>query len=76
MRQPLRIALTLLAIFFVSAPLSILATILLSRFWSWFESTTGIESFGHSGPAEWCYVATFLILFLGAILALRGRRRE
>lgn len=75
MSRPVRTLLTVLAIFLVSAPLSIVATILLFPFWSWFEATTGIESAGHSGPAEWCYVAAFLILFAIAATALLGWRQ-
>ena len=75
MRRPMRLLLTLVAIFFFAAPLSIVATILLFPFWSWFEATTGIESVGHSGPAEWCYLAAFLILLALATLALFGWRR-
>jgi hypothetical protein len=39
-------------------------------FWGWFEKTTGIESLGHSGPADWvfefmfgvCILATFVLV--------------
>lgn len=62
----MHIALSLLAIFAIAVPLSILITILLSPFWSWFEASTGIESLGHSGPAEWCYLVIFL-LFVAAV---------
>lgn len=75
MSRPVRRVLILLAIFLVSAPLSVVATIFLFPFWAWFEATTGIESVGHSGPAEWCYLAAFLVLVTGATLALLGRRR-
>ena len=75
MSRPIGFALALLAAALVSAPLSVVATILLAPFWSWLEATTGIESVGHSGPAEWCYVATFLLLLIGAVLVLFGRRR-
>ena len=43
----------------LSAPLSVLATILLLPVWSWLESSAGIEAVGHSGPAAWCYFVTF-----------------
>ena len=29
--------------------------ILTSPFWGWFEAKTGIESLGHSGPADWVF---------------------
>ena len=58
----LRISLRLLGVLVISAPLSIVTTILLFPVWSWLEAATGIESVGHSGPAEWCYAAVFLII--------------
>ena len=72
MSRPVRVLLILLAVFFISTPLSIVATILLFPFWSWFEATTGIESVGHSGPAEWCYMAAFLIVVAVTAMALLG----
>ena len=75
MNRPVRLILTLLAIVFVCAAVSIGATIFLLPFWSWFEATTGIESVGHSGPAEWCYVAVFLVSVAIATLTLSGWRR-
>jgi len=62
MKRPVYLILSISAIIIISVPLSILITLLLSPFWSWLESSTGIESLGHSGPAEWCYVVTFLSL--------------
>jgi len=46
-------------------------------FWKWLERTTGLEAVGHSGPAEWCYLATFLVwVVAGAVLyAVRLGRR-
>jgi hypothetical protein len=37
--------------------------------WNWFENSHGIESVGHSGPADWCYLATFSVV---VILAVSG----
>lgn len=76
MSRPVRVALAILAILVVAAPLSVAVTILLFPFWSWFEAFTGIETVGHSGPAEWCYVVAFLVLVAGAILGLFGWRRN
>ena len=72
MSRPVRVLFTLLAIVLLCAPLSIVATILLFPFWSWFEATTGVESVGHSGPAEWCYAVAFLILVAVIAIALLG----
>ena len=75
MDRPLRLFLGLLGAVLISAPLSIVITILLFPLWSWFEASTGIETVGHSGPAEWCYAVVFLILATGAVLILLSRRR-
>ncbi len=76
MARPVRIFLGLLAIILISAPLSIVATILLFPFWSWLEAASGIESVGHSGPAEWCYMVVFLIVAGCAALLLPVRQKS
>jgi len=30
--------------------------------WGWIEARYGIESLGHSGPADWCFSVVFLIV--------------
>ncbi|MEW5976772.1 MAG: hypothetical protein AB1898_13295 [Acidobacteriota bacterium] len=62
-----RVLLALVAIVLVAVPSSFLITILLLPLWSWVEASFGIESVGHSGPAEWCYALVFLVL-MGALL--------
>jgi hypothetical protein len=64
------------AILLASAPASILLTLLLLPFWRWLEQSQGVESVGHSGPAEWCYAAVFVacVVLLGSLYALRVRR--
>jgi hypothetical protein len=66
-----------LGVLLVSAPLAIVVTLVLSSGWKWLEATHGIEAFGHSGPAEWCYVATYVgcVVLLGASAALLRRGR-
>ena len=75
MSRPVRIVLLVVAMVLISAPLSIVVTLLLIPFWSWFESTTGIESIGHSGPAEWCYAVVFVVLVTAGSAVLLGKRR-
>jgi hypothetical protein len=76
MARSFRVFLALVGVVLICALLSILATILLFPFWSWFEASTGIESVGHSGPAEWCYAVAFFLLTAGAVLALLARKRR
>jgi len=54
-------ALALVLIAVLALPLTLVLTFLLSPFWNWFETFFGIESLGHSGPANWCFVAVFII---------------
>lgn len=80
MKRPFSIVLLLLIIIIIAVPLSIVVTIVLSPFWSWFETSTGIESLGHSGPAEWCYLFIFLILIAAItgtyLIYQRGMERK
>jgi uncharacterized membrane protein len=62
MKAVIRSLLWLLAILLVSLPACFVATFLLSPFWSWVEATYGIESMGHSGPAEWCFWTIYAII--------------
>ncbi len=45
----------------ICVPIAIIITLLTFPFWRWFETVTAIESFGHSGPAEWCFVAVYFV---------------
>jgi len=76
MGKSLHIFLGLLGMVLISAPLSIVTTILLLPFWSWLEAATGIESVGHSGPAEWCYATVFFVFVASAVLIFLARYRR
>lgn len=60
-RPIVRRAIAGLAILLVSVPGSIVLTLLLLPLWRWIEETLGIESIGHSGPADWCFEAVFVV---------------
>jgi hypothetical protein len=60
----------------VSVPVAIVLTIALLPLWSWIEAAAGIESVGHSGPADWCYWVTLGIVFCIVCLALFVARRK
>jgi hypothetical protein len=53
----------------LGVPVTLLATIALFPLWSMIESRYGIESVGHSGPADWCFWTVFVI-YLGAAVAI------
>ena len=59
MTFPGRLIAIALAILLTSFPVAIIITLVLSPFWSWIEKRFHIESFGHSGPAEWCYLVVY-----------------
>jgi hypothetical protein len=50
----------------VGFPAGFVLGVLTAPFWGWFEATTGIESLGHSGPADWVYA----VLCGGATVSL------
>jgi len=65
-----------IAICLISAPIAFAVTIALLPLWSWIESTFKIESVGHSGPAEWCYWTSYIIILTCAGLIYRALRRK
>ncbi|HVZ64441.1 MAG TPA: hypothetical protein VG936_07710 [Lacunisphaera sp.] len=65
MKKLLAALLTLL----LALPVSFVVTLLLIPLWRWIEATYGLESIGHSGPADWCFEVVFgLVLLAGFAL--------
>ena len=63
----------------VSFPAAFMVTMITFPFWRWLEEATGIESYGHSGPAEWCFWLVYLLFIIVAGVvwsALRERQQE
>jgi len=54
--------LVVLAILLISMPPAFMATLALTPFWSRIEARYGIESVGHSGPADWCFELTYVVV--------------
>jgi len=48
----------------LALPAAFIITVITFPVWRWFEEVSGIESFGHSGPAEWCYWLIYSLLIL------------
>ena len=69
-----------LALLFAAAalPLSAVTTLALLPLWRLVEERYGIESVGHSGPADWCFILIYaLYLTAGAcVFALHLRRKR
>jgi len=47
-------------------PAAFIVTLLLTPLWSWIEATYGVEAIGHSGPADWCFLAVIWSLSQGS----------
>jgi hypothetical protein len=62
MRNILTSSLKWIGILVILVPVAIIITLLIVPFWSWLESASGLESIGHSGPAEWCYFVIYTLL--------------
>jgi len=74
-----RYLLIVFALAFAALPASFIVTFLLYPFWSWIEVTYGIESVGHSGPADWCFEVIYAILLALSLAVLwrnKGRKPE
>ena len=79
MNRRLRTLVLMVVVVLICAPVSLVVTLILIPFWRWLESRTGLESIGHSGPAEWCYLSVFILVAGGSLLGLwilSGRRRS
>jgi len=78
-RTVFRAGTVLLAALIISLPVAFFTTILLVPLWSWIEAQYGIESIGHSGPADWCYATvygTFVLLSVGCFWLMARRLRR
>ena len=59
----------IVGIILLDVPVTFVLTLMLLPVWSAIERRWGIESVGHSGPAEWCFWLVFgcvMTISLGA----------
>jgi hypothetical protein len=75
MRRVGRAVLLLVGIVVLSMPVTFVVAILLTPLWSAIERRWGIESVGHSGPADWCFWLVFAICITTFTLVGRRIRR-
>jgi hypothetical protein len=70
--------LILFLLLILALPVSAIVTWVLLPLWDGLERTFGIESVGHSGPADWCYWATFcgVVLLMGTVWIIMWRRKK
>jgi hypothetical protein len=72
-----RFLLLTVVLFLAAMPVAAIATFFLYPLWSWIEATYGIESVGHSGPAEWCFMLVYGIVVVTGLAAIwRNWRRR
>jgi hypothetical protein len=65
-----------IAMLLLALPASLFATVLLLPLWRWIEANVHVEAVGHSGPADWCFVATYVVLTAAGGLVWFYRRRR
>ena len=58
----------------LGVPVTFFATIALLPLWSAIERRYGIESVGHSGPADWCFWTVFVIYLAVTLAGVRPFR--
>ena len=64
----------ILLVALIAIPVAIVLALVMLPVWRWFEASTDIESIGHSGPATWCFVATYVMAFLvGILIPIRSK---
>jgi len=56
------------AILVGAVPLAFIVTFLFCPLWGLLESTTGIESLGHSGPASWCFYTVYGLIVAASLV--------
>ncbi len=67
----------ILVLMIICIPLAFIITVLSNPLFLWIEKTFSIESVGHSGPAEWCYITVYLLLVAAsAFILLKIRNRK
>ena len=58
-------------------PIGFFGAVFTSPVWGWFERATGIESLGHSGPADWVFLLVIFVCSAAVFLALElGFRKK
>ena len=70
MKRSLTVFLLAVGLVVLALPFTFVVTFLLYPFWSWIEARFGIESIGHSGPADWCFLAIFALSLAIAAICL------
>ena len=70
MSRFLKMLFVILVVLVLLAPVAIAITLYMMPLWLWIELNYQIESMGHSAPAEWCFVATYVVLVAVSLATL------
>jgi hypothetical protein len=74
-RVRIKLLVMALTLIIICIPLAMIITVFSNPLFLWFENTFSVESVGHSGPAEWCYITVYLLLIsLSGLIWLKYRR--
>jgi hypothetical protein len=75
-RSGARVAVQVVIVLLAGLPFSFVFTFALVPLWRWVEGDLGIESIGHSGPAEWCFWLSYAIgVIAGLFLVMKSTRK-
>jgi len=77
LRARVKLLIIIVVLIIICIPLALIITILSNPLFVWFEKTFSIESVGHSGPAEWCYITVYLLLIsLSGLILFKIKNRK
>ena len=62
--------------FLLAVPVSVFVTLLLLPLWRWMEARLDVEAVGHSGPAGWCFIVSYVLVAAAGGLTWFHRRRR
>lgn len=62
--------------FLLAVPVSVFVTLLLLPLWRLMEAGLEVEAVGHSGPAGWCFIVSYVVVAAAGGLTWRHRRRR
>jgi hypothetical protein len=62
--------------FLLAVPVSVFVTLFLLPLWRWMEARLEVEAVGHSGPAGWCFIVSYVLVAVAGGLTWFHRRRR
>ena len=75
LRERVRGAFIAVGLLLLCFPLAVVLTFVTAPIWLRIEMRFGVESYGHSGPAEWCYLVVYVLLVIACTFVWSRRTR-